>query len=180
MSKLLSVTNVIKAAGLMPDYSPDTYARDRGAAVHKAIELFLLGTLDPATVDGAVRPYLDAFKQWQTFTKAEPVETDGKLLVEYEITDELLGYIGHIDLVCLIRGCQWVIDYKAGTPDPWHPIQTAAYQKGYRLAPRRGTLYLLPAVKPPYKLKEHKGSSDWLDFQAALRCTQRRQQWNRL
>jgi hypothetical protein len=181
MPNFPSVTTIIKAAGLMPDYSRmDTYARDRGAAVHKAIELHHRGTLDETTVDRSVRPYLDAFKQWQVFTKAEPVDNGTAPLVEYEIRDELLGYIGHIDLVCTIAGCAWVIDYKAGDVDPWHAIQTAAYWKLYRLAPKRGTLYLTPDVKPPYKLREHKDSTDWLDFQAALRLMQRRTQWNRL
>jgi len=52
------VTGIIRAAGLMDVTGFNDYARDRGTAVHKAIELYERGTLDVDSLDEVITPYL--------------------------------------------------------------------------------------------------------------------------
>jgi hypothetical protein len=74
--KLVSVTGVLKAAGLLDQIWPDDDARWRGEATHKAVELYAKGTLDPATVDPRIQPRLDAFAKFQRDTGFRMIESE--------------------------------------------------------------------------------------------------------
>lgn len=60
-----SVSEILRATGQAKDWKDvPPYYRDRGIACHAAIHLYLLGTLDEDSVDEAVKPYLNQFKEW--------------------------------------------------------------------------------------------------------------------
>jgi hypothetical protein len=59
------VSEIIKTVGLGRNYeSVDTFYRDRGVAVHRAIQLYLNGTLDEESLDPVIVPYFKQAKLW--------------------------------------------------------------------------------------------------------------------
>jgi hypothetical protein len=120
---MLRVTEVLRLAGLTGDIDRiPQYALRRGAAVHKACELDDLGSLDEESVDEVVRPYLDAWRQWNSDHCTTP------MLIERQVASEANGYCGTLDRVMLVREAEYLIDIKCGAVcHAWHPIQTVAY-----------------------------------------------------
>jgi|SRR6267142_4393602 len=90
-----SVSAILRETGQSKDWSavPDFY-RDRGSAVHKAIELWIKGELDETSLDPVIVPYFEQFKAW---TLKESVA--GLLLAESPFYSETLKYAGTIDLI---------------------------------------------------------------------------------
>lgn len=90
-----SVSEILRETGQAKDWKDiPPYYRDRGIAVHSAIHLYLQGTLDEASVDEAIRPYLEQFKAWD---KEQPLYTP---ISEQPYYSQRLRYAGTIDLVC--------------------------------------------------------------------------------
>jgi len=165
-SVLPSVTTVIKEAGLSPHYGSNAVpARDRGAAVHKALELMDNALeLDQSTIEEGWRPYLAAY---QKFTKeCCPIWRH----VELRGYHKTLLYAGTIDRVGIVLGRDSVLDVKTGALLPWTALQAAAYAEmlpapiGARLA--RWGLQL--SNNGSYKLEEYKDRNDFSVFNAAL------------
>lgn len=99
------VNEIMRIVGLNKDWSGvDTFYRDRGTAVHKAINLHLMGTLDPDSVDPVVvKPYLDQFIAWH---KANP--SAGLIFSERPLYSEAGDFCGTVDLI--MDGVIW--DFK--------------------------------------------------------------------
>jgi hypothetical protein len=97
----LSVTQVLKLAGLSPDYSsvdPEVLERARaiGVATAKGIELLIQGRLDPSSVHPEIAPRLSAARRFLEDFHVSPE------LVEAEIRSERWGVLGHPDLVGIL------------------------------------------------------------------------------
>lgn len=123
------VTEILRAVGLCEDYrfvhpADLARARARGAALHKAIELATLGTLDPDSLHPEIAPGFAAYQRFVAAT-AHVVEA-----AEVELTHPW-GIVGHPDDVGTLgeRG-PVVIDYKlTRTPDlVGTKYQLAAYR----------------------------------------------------
>lgn len=66
---LPSVTQIPKRAGMAGVFDTlDPWYATRGQAVHKATELYDLGTLDEDSIDPAISPYFDAYKRFRADT----------------------------------------------------------------------------------------------------------------
>src|ERR1041384_2280356 len=64
--RIPGVSEILQRVGLVKDYKGiDPYYRDRGIATHKAIELYLKGTLDIESLDPAVKPCFEAFMSYE-------------------------------------------------------------------------------------------------------------------
>lgn len=96
-------------------------ACEKGTAVHKAIENYLL--FDDENIEDRYSGYFEQFKSW--FNKYKPKV----LYVEKQLTDGT--YAGTIDLICEIGGLTYLIDYK--TSNELHTklvsVQTTAYDE---------------------------------------------------
>lgn len=122
---LPGITQVLKSVGIIDDsrYAPGS--AERGTAIHMACQLDDEGDLDEATLDPAIRPYLEA---WRQYRKDDPFIIEA---VEKRIADLPLGFAGTIDRIVLRGeppGLRGILDIKSGAPERWHGLQLAAYQ----------------------------------------------------
>jgi hypothetical protein len=155
-----SVTQIIKAAGMIDTTYFTPEATERGSAVHAAIDMLLDNDLDWETMDSRVLPYVEAFNAFWV---------ESNLILEH--TEQMVycktfNYCGRFDIIGLLNGRRVLIDIKTGVPQPWVAAQTAAYQIAaepiYGLIAKRFCLILSADGK--YKLVEHKfGYSEWLN-----------------
>lgn len=168
---LPSVTQILKAEGFIHhDFTDPRYA-ERGKAVHKATELFDLGTLDESTVDTRIQGYVQAWIKYRLDTNYMPDPS----MIERRMYHPTLKYAGTIDRPGL--------DLKSGNPEPWHILQAAAYEdlmlantdivsRGWNM------IYLQDDGK--YKIKPYSAIDLYQArriFHAALSCHQWRKQY---
>jgi len=152
-----SVTELIEYSGLVSPFSKQPWYAQRGKYVHKAIELDIRGTLDPATVDPEVKPYLDAWREFQRDTRCSVV------LNNFQVVNSRERYCGTLDVVLMMADGPFVTDAKAGGPSPWHELQVWLYKEAlcdmrvkelaYPQMARTANLYLRPSKVPPYSWK---------------------------
>jgi hypothetical protein len=126
--KVPGVTSVLKP---LTDYStvpPDVLqaAADFGKAVHRACELDDLMELDEATMDPALLPYLEA---WRQFCAAHMV---GWLEIETPVHHSALRYAGTPDRIGYVKGLLSVVDIKT-TAELYPSVgpQLAAYANAW-------------------------------------------------
>lgn len=170
-----SVTQVIKATGLIDDTYFTEDARDRGKAVHLACEYHDKDVLDESSVHEDIRPYLEAYKAFLSESRYKPVviEASGVCQVYY--------FGGTVDRIGILNDCIALIDIKSGAIQSWAALQTAAYERLYltgafgdfpdlqnhKCELRRYSLQLKNNGR--YSLLRQTSHEDWLDFAAARR-----------
>lgn len=160
-----SVTQIIGSAGVRGAFTPSdavmAYACDRGRAVHLACELDDDGTLDERSVHPEVLPYLNAYRQFKAETRYEIVEME---LARY---DELMGFCGTPDRICVINGRPAVLDLKSGVKMAATGMQLAAYAvlAGHPAASRFSLQLRADGL---YRLERYSNPADWPAFVAAL------------
>jgi len=118
---LLSVTQIIKEAGLIDTQWFTEHGRERGSAIHKACQYLDEGTLDLASLDPAIEGYVRAYDNWRRASHVEGVE-----YIECPLADPLGRYRGTPDRVLVARP-RVVVDIKTGGYQPWVALQLAAY-----------------------------------------------------
>lgn len=172
-----SVTQVLHAAGLSADYStvaPEVLERKRiiGEYVHKATQYVDEGSLDLATIDPEIQPYLAAYEQ---FIKHSGFRSR---LVEYRLVGNINGMLcgGTVDREGTMADKLWIIDLKCiERLYPSFALQTAGYEL---LLPKpvappfhytRAVLQLRP--NGTYKLTTYDDPADRDVFRAALAVT---------
>jgi hypothetical protein len=106
---LLNVTSVLKTAGIVDDRFYNTWARDRGSAVHKAIHFYEDGDLDEASVDPVVKPYFHAYLRFRDEMVHWKLAFHEKIVV-----NSGLGYAGTIDAGYNDGPRLHIVDYKTG------------------------------------------------------------------
>ena len=160
---LLSVTRAIKICGFIDrDGLTDPFFLERGTVIHE--ECKLIARRDPTAKTSfffnLVSPHVQSFERWVELEKPEFLET------EFEVKNEPMGYVGHLDALVRLKGKLWIIDYKAGGEEIWHPRQTALYALAWcannpgKPTPNRGGLYLKKDGSLP-KLHEHVDRRDF-------------------
>lgn len=170
--KFLSVTQVIRLAGLGDDFSAVpgpvmARAQRRGSMVHLATQFYDEGCLDMATVHESIRGYVDAYIQ---FRKDRPIKV---IEVEKRMVDVGLGLAGTPDLICFMGGRRCVIDKKTSQAmSKSMGLQTAGYkmlwnaQHPFQPVYDRYGLRLEKSGK--YKLVAHDDYDDELAFADCL------------
>ncbi len=127
--KVPGVTRVLQAAGII-DFSkipPHMLAKAQkfGSAAHKATELHDLGTLDAATLDTALVPYLTAWKRFKADTGFVCEN------IEEKFYSKRYGYAGKLDRVGRMKK-KTVVDIATSVDfSIAKALQTAAYQEAY-------------------------------------------------
>jgi hypothetical protein len=175
--RLLSVTQILKMAGLIKTGFFSDEAALRGTYVHLAAQLLDDGKLDESTIDPAIAPYLDAYRQFLTLCK--PKWT----YIETRLADPDVGFAGAVDRVgTLLVGKKrktCVVDLKSGSTAPFHAIQTAGYsalvvrdrlKHGAAIshAVKIGRVAVYLTKKGTFTMKEYTDERDKVIFQAAL------------
>lgn len=152
--KIPGVSEIMKFLGLSKDWSGvDTYYRDRGTAVHKAIELYIHGNLDEDSLDPVCVPYVEEFKEWWH----DPLAVNDDPMTEQIFYSERFGFAGTIDLILTTR----IWDFKT-TKSMEHfttEIQGAFYRQlvseNFCQLPKPFSALQLPgngpAIEVPYK-----------------------------
>ena len=156
-----SVTQVLKAVGLLADYDNlDPFYAERGHAVHAACEFDDKGTLDEESVDEEVAGFLAA---WRALKKES-----GLVVVEIETVVTGPGYAGRVDRVVEIKGRRGVLDIKTGQPAAWHQLQTAAYAMALfrESSCPRWAAYL--KQDGTFRIDEHDDVRDYMGWSGAL------------
>lgn len=95
---------ILKAVAPPKDWGQvPEYYRDRGLAVHAAIDLYLKGQLDEESLDPACIPYFNQFRAW-----LHKNEAAGLVMSERPLYSEPYDFCGTVDLI--INGT--IFDYK--------------------------------------------------------------------
>ena len=162
--RLPSVTEILRAAGMVPDlYGVTDWHLDRGSQVHAATALWDADDLDETCLDAAIRGRLDAWKAFRAATSA-----DFQILeTETPRHHPLLRYAGTPDRVGVWRGRPAVVDLKCGKPEPFHGVQLAGYSM-LTAAVERLAVYL--ADDGTFKVVTHTDRTDAAVFTAAVTC----------
>ena len=110
--RLPSVTRVLSAVGLSPDYrgvDPAVLerARLRGTALHCAIQYDAEGSLDESSLHEEIRSGFAAYRRFVAEAQHEPIGS------ELELVHPTWAYVGHPDRVGWINGrTRTLIDFK--------------------------------------------------------------------
>lgn len=121
-----SVSHILKANGLFDNFRRSEPALSNGTAIHKALELHDLGSIDYETLDKRLKKCIDL---WEKFKKQIGIV---KILeIEKQLNFGVL-YAGTMDRLTLLdTKKKLVLDYKSGNPQPWAGLQTGAYAMAY-------------------------------------------------
>lgn len=126
--QLISVTQVLQAAGFVDTRWFNDRAATRGTFVHEATALLDQGSLDMDSLDPEIEPYVRGYQKF--LQDAQPVWSR----VEWLVCDDLSDVAGTVDRIGTIKvkgvTQNVIIDLKTGRGGaaPWHPIQLAGYQ----------------------------------------------------
>jgi hypothetical protein len=165
---LPSVTRIIDAPHDF--FTPDDALR--GTRRHKAVELWIQGTLDQETLADEYKPYLEAWIRFEEETGFIVKETE-KL-----VHHDLHLYAGRIDLIGTFPGdaVDTLIDIKTGVYAPYAALQTAAYAGCLPGFHKRFVLQLKADGK--YKMWLHSDRQNWVEFVTLLNCKRVRAKYN--
>jgi hypothetical protein len=181
--KIPSVTQIIKGAGLMGDFSDAlgdamNAAATRGTFVHKAVELDLDGDLDESSLRPDILESVNVFRTARAELGIKPLRS------EFKVFHPVYRYAGTVDLLATIAGTVYVIDLKNGALAEWHRIQTAMYFMGLDGMALHGVTvdgkaglhsHLIPEARASlyigggkYRIIEHKDRSDFAVAKSAI------------
>ncbi len=184
-----SVTKILEAAGLAPDFSKVprrilSAAAERGDDLHACLRFAMDGDLDWSTVREDYQPVI--------FAALEKLEERGhcRIASECPLVDEERGFAGTPDDVCFLDGALAIRDDKSGkNPIGYVAAQLSAYSHLVEKSLSRAGIELPAAPKLWHlRLDYRKGSSGAklrplteeesqqgdLDFMAAEHCFRRR------
>jgi len=105
------VSEVLTGLGIVEENYFTEFSRDRGTAVHTAVEFHLTGGLDWGSLDPRIRGYVEAAC---AFLKDAGIEAGPGTIVERPLFHPVYRYCGTPDLVCHAFGHRTVVDWKTG------------------------------------------------------------------
>ena len=162
-----SVTAIIAAAGLMPDYSFAT--TEKGTSIHEVTANWdreAKEDLDfPAVArDFGLQPFLDAWIKFRIEMKYAIGEIQE---IEEPVYNEILGYAGTPDRVFKNA----VVEIKSYDPDPWVRLQTIAYLDALPEKKGRTRIVAILMADGRFQIQKHPNSYRDRDiFRSALVC----------
>lgn len=114
------INEILHGAGLVDTKFFTEFGRDRGRAVHKAVELYELGTLDENTIDPDIVGYVDAWKSYRSKVGISVLWQERKLYSPAYL------FCGTPDLLGIIKKENVLVEIKTGAPQPYTALQMAA------------------------------------------------------
>lgn len=121
--KFDSVTKILQDLGLARNYQGiSSFYAERGKAVHRACELIDKGTLDNASLDPRVRPYVEGYRKFIRESGYQPQ------FWELPLYHPALGFAGTVDKLGSLNGRFGILDIKTSRSlDPAVELQLCAY-----------------------------------------------------
>lgn len=123
-----SVSQILKAMGLMEAFRHNETSLNNGTAIHKALELHDLGTLDYSSLDNRLKKCITL---WDNFKK--DIGITKVIACEHRVAFSNL-FAGTIDRIVQCGKDKMVLDFKSGNPQNWAALQTAGYAIAYDMA----------------------------------------------
>lgn len=161
------VPSVTQILAVLSDGAKQFYtkeSRDRGRAVHAAIDLLHDGDLDESSIDARVLPYLEAYR---CFLLDSGYLSVGRECVAHS---DIHGYCGTLDALGSFVSGYALLDIKTGSIPATVGAQTAAYWTAWNES--RGVpmidRYCLNLTKTGYKLVKLKREDFNRDFAVFL------------
>jgi hypothetical protein len=171
-----SVTQVLRASGLMPDIpiseERKKAAQDRGNNIHWLYCLDNQQALNTRRLNTTMRGYLKSWRAWKKDAGFFVI----KDIVEFAFISAEYGFAGTVDVGGMLQGFPAVVDYKSGAAIPeyvrWQlaPYAVGAFGKKAKFT-RRICFQPRPDANPPYRVREFPTTEfqqDWAKFAAAL------------
>lgn len=158
--EILSVTTALKIAGEVDNIWFTDFGRQRGIAVHKAIQYLIEDDLDFDSLAPLLKPYVSATVDFLRWSKFKPFVK----LCEVPNYNPTFLYAGTPDLVGFMNGSVVVIEIKSGGLGHARK-QVAAYAQFPNLRalnPRRFSLEVRSNGVP--RLTEYVGLNDFSEF----------------
>ncbi len=167
--RIAGVSEILTGLGIVDRSYFTDYGRERGIAVHQALEFHMTGGVDWSSVDERIKGYVDAALLFLNDAKIVPGPGTH---VERPLWHPIHRVAGMPDLVCEAFGEPSVPDYKSGGLSEATGIQTAFYEMMARVAyplPKPGDVRRRIAVQlfPDGRYKKH-DMQDGFDFHYAL------------
>jgi hypothetical protein len=177
-------------AFLLKSRNEGTNGRERGSRLHEMLEAVL--RREQPVVDERDRPAIEGARSWLNDNKVKPLEVESFLI------NETLGYGGTLDLVAVIAGEVWLLDWKTSKSVAWPSgkvydefrLQLAAYARAefigrpadsnrYQVPPitRYGIVHVTDGGTRLYEANVTE--DDWVAFRACLRLYQWRSSGSR-
>lgn len=165
-----SVTQILRPLTSFDMVDPDILrrAQDFGTAVHLACELQDHGTLDEESLDPALLPYLNG---WRQFVRKHKCVWHR---IEHSVYHPTMRYAGKLDRRGIVDGHATYVDIKTGSNlFPSVGPQLAAYAAAdageTASAYRRLAVRLVP---DGYEVKEYTNPTDWAVFASLVTLRQ--------
>lgn len=118
--RLISITEAMKMANVIDNVFADDHALWVGTATHRAIELYIKGTLNWETLDGALKPRVEAWIDFETHTGFTPTAT------EKSVHNPTWGIAGTLDVLGVFpNGNEAIIEIKSGNVSRWAGVQVS-------------------------------------------------------
>lgn len=117
-----SVTTVLKAQGIItvpPQAEADSYYREAGKAMHKAIELDQQGDLDESSIDEDTLMRVNRARRWFEMVGFKSI------LLEHRAYDQSTGTFGTWDAVGDSKKGLLLCDFKRAAWQPGYDVQVA-------------------------------------------------------
>ena len=114
-----SITQLLKAAGLIDDSYYTAESAARGSAVHELCEAYDHGVLDVERCESPFVGYLDAYAH------AKNILHPMMLAIEKAAVHPTLGFAGRPDRAIKLQGVMGSLEIKSGAEEKHHAIQLA-------------------------------------------------------
>lgn len=161
MSELPHVTSILKDAGLVNTQWFTDHMRERGTALHKAIELHNKNDLNPDSIASQIEAPFAGYMKFLQEVQPEILASEEKVIYSGV-------YQGTLDIRLRIMGREGVLDIK-GQKSPTDRLQVAGYAMTFDRPLSHWNLYLR-IKEGDYRLVEHKRiKQDRADWMAAVR-----------
>ncbi len=111
-----SVSQILAPLNDFSQVDKDVLERSKlfGQAVHKMVELDVLGTLDEDSIDKSLMPYFHQFRDFRALVNFDTRNAQ----VERVVIDHKLKYAGRLDILAPIHDRPALIDIKTGARIP--------------------------------------------------------------
>jgi hypothetical protein len=138
-TELISVTTVLKEAGLIDTRWYNEEAALRGTTVAIATMLADEGDLDLDKVGEECRGCVEAWERFKDEMGFVVYES------EYNVSNRQLGIAGRVDRIgafaIVVQG-RWLLELKTGSQQEWHWLQLAGYRECVDFAAQVAVVYL--------------------------------------